>query len=439
MLEREQKGVGIGQRILRVAIYLAYYVVLVEAMLWAVSAVVPSIQARLANSYAEKSLLQDPRLGFIGNPRHPHIDPRGFRNEKALTSAEIVTIGDSFTYGSDVASDESWPMQLQRILSMSVYNMGIPARGPGQYHYLVGQALELHPDWVVTGFYIGNDLWDSMEAYYRLRVPDMDWKSPDSNTVRAVRRRVELLVQDYETLEHLSTVPPEASIVEKAALPVRLAEWVKGVVRDHSKMWGAVRAIRSGLRRRYGVEGGSADESERHDPSRWTSQDEKHWKRLVAAADSNPGLLTIEVRGVRSTLYPGSRLNGVDVEHDPLLREGLDLSLHELERMDREVEEAGAQHLVVLIPTREFLYAPFLSDPADSLVKRAAAAEALVWGHTKVFLTAHGIDYVDTAPDLRKAIDDGVVVFHYYPGGHFTVEGYRIVAEAVARALGERS
>ena len=40
------------------------------------------------------------------------IDENGFRNPKLFEEVDIVTVGDSFTYGNNVSSEKSWPQQL---------------------------------------------------------------------------------------------------------------------------------------------------------------------------------------------------------------------------------------------------------------------------------------------------------------------------------------
>ncbi|MCL4246338.1 MAG: hypothetical protein KJ002_14595, partial [Candidatus Dadabacteria bacterium] len=46
----------------------------------------------------------DTRLGTKMNPALPDIDERGFRNPEPLGPPDIVTLGDSHTYGVNVSS-----------------------------------------------------------------------------------------------------------------------------------------------------------------------------------------------------------------------------------------------------------------------------------------------------------------------------------------------
>src|ERR1700758_747153 len=84
--------------------------------------------------------------GFFlrGKPYCPDHDARGYRNRTALSEAEIVTLGDSWTYGAGVPSDAAWPHVLSERLNRPVYNMGVPGTGPLQSRKILYQALQLH-------------------------------------------------------------------------------------------------------------------------------------------------------------------------------------------------------------------------------------------------------------------------------------------------------
>ena len=50
-------------------------------------------------------LLDAQGFALRGNPDCPDHDARGYRNRRALSEAEIVTLGDSWTYSSSTPSD----------------------------------------------------------------------------------------------------------------------------------------------------------------------------------------------------------------------------------------------------------------------------------------------------------------------------------------------
>ena len=96
--------------------------------------------------------IHDAKGFFVrGNPDCPDHDSRGYRNRTALSEAEIVTLGDSWTYGAGVPSDAAWPHVLSQRLNRPVYNMGVPGTGPLQSREILRQALQLHPKVIIFG------------------------------------------------------------------------------------------------------------------------------------------------------------------------------------------------------------------------------------------------------------------------------------------------
>ena len=146
------------RRLLHAAAFVAWCVLAVELLLWGASLFSPRVDLLLTNRQAVPRTLPDEEMGKVRNPEFFENDSRGFRNEEALEKAEIVTLGDSQTVGVNARREDAWPKQLQRMLATPVYNMAVGGTGPGRYHYLVDQALDLEPRWVLTAFYVGNDL-----------------------------------------------------------------------------------------------------------------------------------------------------------------------------------------------------------------------------------------------------------------------------------------
>ena len=100
------------------------------------------------------------------------INAHGYRDddfalEKPEGTERILVLGDSFTFGWGVESDETYSQQLEKILagnhpgrSIEVINAGF-ASGPfpGTYYlYLREKGLELDPDLIVVGLFMGNDI-----------------------------------------------------------------------------------------------------------------------------------------------------------------------------------------------------------------------------------------------------------------------------------------
>ena len=95
--------------------------------------------------FMQATLIEDSVLGQRIEPLTTGHDALGFRNRDVPAQANVVAIGDSFTYGVSAPRDGSWPHQLSGMLGESVYNMGLGGFGPLQYLHLAprhSQAIE---------------------------------------------------------------------------------------------------------------------------------------------------------------------------------------------------------------------------------------------------------------------------------------------------------
>ena len=66
------------------------------------------------------------------------IDANGYRNTHVPAHADIVTLGDSNTWGASVYADETWPRVLERETGLSTYNIAMPGWGPVDFQ--IGRA-----------------------------------------------------------------------------------------------------------------------------------------------------------------------------------------------------------------------------------------------------------------------------------------------------------
>lgn len=84
--------------------------------------------------------------------------------------ADVLTIGDSMTYGTNVLLGSDWPSVLSDRLAplgAIVYNMSAGGWGGGvQYLEMFPEALFFEPRVVVVAFYTGNDALDSFKDAY---------------------------------------------------------------------------------------------------------------------------------------------------------------------------------------------------------------------------------------------------------------------------------
>jgi lysophospholipase L1-like esterase len=122
-------------------------------------------------------LLKDPYTNVRGRPfllnlagLGPH-DLLGFRNRSIPNIADVVTIGDSQTYGNDTVLSENWPSQVEANLrkkmpASTLYNMAIGGWCAVQYLNMFNYATFFSPRVIVVAFYTGNDADESVTLAY---------------------------------------------------------------------------------------------------------------------------------------------------------------------------------------------------------------------------------------------------------------------------------
>ncbi len=95
-------------------------------------------------------------------------DYQHYRKHKPAGVYRILCLGDSFTFSITSLAD-SYPKQLEGLLTsarrkVEVLNCGVSGYGTdNEYYYLKKVALELEPDLVLVGLYVGNDISDNYE------------------------------------------------------------------------------------------------------------------------------------------------------------------------------------------------------------------------------------------------------------------------------------
>lgn len=96
------------------------------------------------------------------------IDKEGFRNSRVKALSDIVVIGDSYIDSGENEAD-TFGKRLEKLLGLSVTNLGVAGYGPFQYlEVLRRYGIKKKPKFAFFCFYEGNDLGD-ISKY-------LDWK-----------------------------------------------------------------------------------------------------------------------------------------------------------------------------------------------------------------------------------------------------------------------
>lgn len=330
-------------------------------------------------------------------------DGRGFRNPVALTSACVVAIGDSQTWGVNASREQTWPSQFERFTGLQTYNMSLGGYGFQQYAELVVEGLALGPKLVVVGAYTGNDLWETYRCVYgserwaRLRLPAQQTPSGDEFPLERQAR-------NYWS--------------SKTA-------FLNGHFRWPPTLWPAWLRAHTALGRLIDRAGATRW------PSAWTvaSRDWATASPEQAEAWTGPGPNTI--------FTPRYRLLGLD-QSEPRIREGLRLVDAFVRIIAAHTRTAGVRAVLLLIPTKESAYSVAFG-PATSRLRPPFAdlvrSDREVREHLAALARSEGLLAVDSAKAIAMAIADGRQLYPESEDGHLTPVGYRVIAEQLAAAL----
>lgn len=350
------------------------------------------------------SPIPDKRLGVRLAPYAGGHDANGFRNDAVPDQVDIVAIGDSQTWGINASRSEAWPQTLARISGRRVYNMALGYYGPVQYLALTDDALRLSPKVIVVGLYFGNDLYGAYQMVYTEEM---------YAHFRSAKVSGDLLID---------TIGPQADKLSKEEMAysnVRPASTSDYTWEDWFVTNFAVLRFFQAHRRL------SADDS---------------FRRAKAWATAHPDHGEVYENGsVRTVFTPAYRLLALDLD-EPRIAEGLRITKEILVKMQAKVEGAGAQLIVLLIPTKEMVYADVMergglskSKTFQRLVKMETRARA------DIVRTCNqrGILYIDALPTLKKAVSRGEQIYPATTDGHPNPRGYFFLASVVHDKLVE--
>jgi len=111
-------------------------------------------------------------LGSIGRSNSQGFRDRERVVERGSVRFRALAIGDSQTYGAGVTYDETFSALLESRLrgtepTAEVLNLGVPGwEPPEELHLLTVYGRQFHPDVVLMGFYVGNDVIRRRGAYW---------------------------------------------------------------------------------------------------------------------------------------------------------------------------------------------------------------------------------------------------------------------------------
>ncbi len=379
----------------------ALVVAALELGLRAVAALSPRVAFLL--SVHAVAIESDAALGTRLVRGFPEHDELGFRNAPREGPPEVVVLGDSQTYGTNVERTAAWPQQVGGTEGGRVYNMGTPGHCAVQGLLQVEAALSLSPRVVISTVYAGNDAYD---AYVQLRDRRCPVELAGHLDAASAARDRQQGIEDR--------IGAEFTAAFGAATPAPPPAGLRGLFARHSALYGVLRALRRGLR------------PPRSPPA---------WPAVRAAAAARPGQLVVD-GAVPTILTPAYRRCALAYD-DPRLVAGIRILQAALGRTAEAVRASGAELWVLSIPTKERVYAT----AAGAAGVRSPALEALVRDEERLvaelraFCAQRGLRWLDSFAALAAVLERGEAPYPHTADGHPNPRGHAAIAGVVRAAL----
>ncbi len=392
----------------------------IELLLWLASLMSEKAGLILTNRYGESRFIDDAIFGIRPNPRFAEHDEWGFRNRKVPTHVDIVTMGDSQTYGVNAPPEGAWPSLLAKQLNKTVYNLSFGTYSPPHYLYLLNKAQSLKPALVITAVYFGNDIWDAAYLIYgKQSIPGYHFYINQNPGMVAVMQ------MSYERV--VSQSQEKAKILESGfnnAIPnIQKGIDIRVIIRRHSMLYGVLRLIRHRVKSEKSLKAYFEDAKK---------VNTVHWNQLCDYAMKNKNIYCFNSGSVRTVFDPRFR-----VMNKKITEAGLHIISFSLAEIDHRLKKRQISHLVVLIPTKEYVY----KNIVPVKIKHKKLFSDLIFyemanlARLKAYLDVEGIHYFDVSPALEKAAREQKQIYPYSSQSHPNIIGYSIIAHAIGKEI----
>jgi len=317
-------------------------------------------------------------------------DAWGFRNRQVPEQADIVAVGDSHTYGNTARMEDSWPIVLGHLTGRTAYNMGMGGYGPNQYFYLLKtKALSLKPKLIICGLWVGDDFENAYQITYGLDY----W---------AYLRQIPGQKASYNIWG-----TPDTPVWHK-----RMRVWLS----RHSVIYQLLF----------------------HASSLGRFQGEAQIK-IDPKVDPSVTALIIPEKNILEAFRPEVVLRALD-QQNPDIREGVRITFKLLQDMKELCDQNQVQFLVVVIPTKETVFSPYLEPRPElhlsDVLQKVTINELQAREKMFEFFKENSISYVDALPALQASAEHQLYA-RTAQDMHPNRNGYGVIADAVFQALNQ--
>lgn len=373
-------------------------------------------------------LVDDPILRHRVDTAFTGVDADGWRNFTVLENADIVAIGDSQTYGVAAQIQDAYPQQLAQQTGLDVYNLAVGGYGPVHYSYLLDTALEKSPETIIIGVYLGNDIYDCQTItelpYWRDNFAERDIYIEESPYDPA-----SYIVSADGTIIGRRPFGEDFTVSEGRALDEETKDNVSGVKQLlNSSM--ALGYLWYGVARPIAISQASQFEG---------------IKTAVAQAESANGNLQVSVAyeddKIMVALTPYRRWVALNWESE-VIQNGYSICEQHLEDIQERCVANDAHCLFVIIPTKEAVYAPYLTAQGFELkgyYSLLMQMENDMRDRLLTFFDSIDGDVLDVTHPMQVAAQqyalEKQLIYPFHYDSHPNGNGYGVIATAIADHL----
>ncbi len=338
------------------------------------------------------------RINSLGlRERELSRDPKVFR---------IVALGDSYTYGWGIESEQTWLRLLETHLRDAGYNvetvnLGKPGSGPPFYAELAEKAFPvLQPDLVLVGMLQGNDLAASgPEGLEEKPAPPSAERL--RGIVRALYPNLTRMARDARMARMSETrkqeMPPQKTTAEDNR------RWTENTAKDFlAKM--------------------SPEERAKFDTL------EPKVREAFTTGNFNPYMIDLALKNPRIYLMPMNT-------DDPWIKTCIGNMAGHLRRIKRAAAEYGAPVLVLSVPD-----GPYVNDSALANLRRVGfETDPALMNETNADMGIQlacrqaELPFFSVSAGFREHAADGSLFFEL--DGHLTANGHKLYADLMAPVL----
>jgi len=308
---------------------------------------------------------------------------------------EIITFGDSHTFGELGCKQSSWPSYFSQLAQKKVYNMGVWGYGLAEYYYLMDQALSFKPKQIIIAVYLGNDIFNTYQTVHSHE----GWEK-------------------FKDQNFFNQPVPKNYLKNQEIFLKKTRDFLREKIVIYKFLGNGTRALRERLGLVAARNVGTKD---------WQS----------AGPDDS---LVFNHSEIKTLFWVGQRFRGVNLE-DQNVREGLRLAKLFLTEIDNKAKEAEVDLAVVFIPSKISAYGKEVEKQnlSNLLYSQILKDETEIKEDILSFCQGQDLTCYDLLPDFQANLADGVKIYHESWDEHPSSEGYQEYAKIIFKALAEES